>query len=90
MNMAIDRITACLTPELGATLRRLAKQRGESISATIEVLLREHPAIRQAVQTQRSVTKKDRDVQKLLAIGDAARANWERAEAAGQVRIRGR
>lgn len=87
--MGAERRTFSLTPELAQALDRLAQRRGESRSATVETLLREHELVGREVRGMRGALglKNDRSVEKLLAIGDASRAALERREREGKVRF---
>ncbi len=75
-------MTLSTSPELLAALDALAARRGESRSALVEMLLREHPLVAQAVRQGRE-TKHGRPIAKLLAIADTAKQAVAKREATG-------
>jgi predicted transcriptional regulator len=68
------RMTVAISDELQHSLDRLARGRGQSRSALVEMLLRESPLVQEDVAVaRRSLTKRGRDPAKLRAIADQAR-----------------
>lgn len=89
--MPAEKLSITVTPELAAALRALAERRGEDLSRTIEILLRENRLVAEEVEAGRRRdalprTKKGRDVDELRVLARLGRAQWERAVAEGRVR----
>lgn len=82
----MNRMTVSLSGELLGALDALATARGESRSALVEVLLREHPLITGQVQAIRGI-RSGRSLDKLLAVADQGKANLDRAQAEGRIRF---
>lgn len=91
--MSSRKLSVSLTPELADALDDLAEDRGEDRSRVIEILLREHPLARRAIQGRRDRDRPQRDrtdLKEAVLAGRVAGRSWERRTDAGEVRIRER
>lgn len=82
-----------VSPELAEALDDLAADRDEDRSSLVEILLREHPLVRRAVQTRRRrdrAGQRDPDLKEAVLSGRVAGRAWESKVESGEVRIRER
>lgn len=91
--MPAAKFSISLSRELQESLTRLARQRGEERSRLIETLLRENPLVQATIRELRQAgpeTKRGRPLEKLLVLARAARRDWDRRVASGQVKVHAR
>lgn len=80
-----------LSPELAQALDEMVDEQGTNRSQLVEILLRENPTVQRridALRTRRSGrTKKGRSMTELEFLARSAKRQWEKKEAAGDVKI---
>lgn len=88
--MPVQKFTISTTPELFEAIEALREERGQERSALIEMLLREHPMVEDAIRRRRGQQARPgrrrpgrRD--ELRALASTARRQWEKRESAGEV-----
>lgn len=90
--MATEKFSVSTSSELFEALERLRRRRGQPRSDLVEMLLREHPLVRREIRAQRGQGprargKKGRASEELRALARAARRQWDKREAAGEVAL---
>lgn len=90
--MPSEKFSISTSPELFEALEALAERRDQDRSSLIEMLLREHPMVEDAIRRRRGRrrrpgTKRDRDETELVLLGRVARAQWDQRAERGEVEI---
>lgn len=88
--MPVEKFSVSTSRELFDALETLRSRREEDRSSLIEMLLREHPMVRDQIQRERRKgrgprTKRGRERTDIETLARIARRRWQEREAAGEV-----
>lgn len=88
--MTSKKVSVSLSPELFAALEALREEQERDRSSLIEMLLREHPMVRRAIHRLRrrgrqEGRKRARDDVEIEGLARAAKRQWAKREAEGEV-----